>query len=141
MAPKRIAEILRFSTVLILCCNSTYLKRYVQCLFQYHGAEHKVVYNFESGKLINIKTAQQFITQHPRCGTSFVFILMLVTIITYAMTDSLVAYLGIISFTIPIRILFHLFLLPLVTGIGYEVLKFLAKKQNNFQAVPAHALN
>ena len=103
----------------------------VRCLFQYHGAEHKVVYNFESGQSIDVKTAQKFSTQHPRCGTSFVFILMLVTIITYAVTDSLVAYLGLISFTIPTRILFHLVLLPLVTGIGYEVLKFLAKKQHN----------
>ena len=103
----------------------------VRCLFQYHGAEHKVVYNFESGQSIDVKTAQTFSTQHPRCGTSFVFILMLVTIITYAVTDSLVAYLGLISFTIPTRILFHLVLLPLVTGIGYEVLKFLAKKQHN----------
>ena len=103
----------------------------IKCLFQYHGAEHKVVYNFESGKSIDVNTAQQFSTQHPRCGTSFVFILMLVTILTYAITDSFVAYLELISFTIPIRILFHLLLLPLVTGIGYEVLKFLAKKQHN----------
>ena len=45
-------------------------------LFQYHGAEHKVVYNFESGENISIKNAQLFPTQHPRCGTSFMFIVL-----------------------------------------------------------------
>tara|TARA_B100000579_G_C22828580_1_gene854627 strand:- start:1820 stop:2443 length:624 start_codon:yes stop_codon:yes gene_type:complete len=103
----------------------------IQNLFQYHGAEHKVVYNFESGKSLSPDNAKKFSTKHPRCGTSFVFILMLVTIITYAITDSFVSYLQLISFTIFSRILFHLALLPIVAGIGYEVLKFLAKRQDN----------
>ena len=101
------------------------------CLFQYHGAEHKVVYNFEAGTPLSINNAQKFSTKHPRCGTSFVFILMLVTIFTYAIADSIISFLGLLEFTIPIRILFHLLLLPFVAGIGYELLKFLARKQNN----------
>ena len=52
----------------------------VKTLFQYHGAEHKTVYNFESGKPLHYKEAQKFSTKHPRCGTSFLFIIMLVTI-------------------------------------------------------------
>ena len=43
----------------------------VSRLFQYHGAEHRVVYNFESGQKLKVKNAQSFPTQHPRCGTSF----------------------------------------------------------------------
>ena len=101
------------------------------CLFQYHGAEHKVVYNFEAGTSLSINNAQKFSTKHPRCGTSFVFILMLVTIFTYAIADSIISFLGLLEFTIPIRILFHLLLLPFVAGIGYELLKFLARKQKN----------
>jgi len=100
-------------------------------LFQYHGAEHKVVYNFEAGTSLSINNAQKFSTKHPRCGTSFVFILMLVTIFTYAIADSIISFLGLLEFTIPIRILFHLLLLPFVAGIGYELLKFLARKQKN----------
>jgi len=103
----------------------------INCLFQYHGAEHKVVYNFESGDKLSIKNAQKFSTKHPRCGTSFVFILMLVTMCTYAITDSIIAHFQLIIFTIPTRIIIHLILLPIVTGLGYEVLKFLATKQNN----------
>ena len=103
----------------------------IACLFQYHGAEHKVVYNFEAGSSVSVQNAQKFSTKHPRCGTSFVFILMLVTILTYAIADSLIASAGLLKFTVFSRILFHLLLLPFVAGLGYEVLKFLASKQNN----------
>ena len=56
-------------------------------LFQYHGAEHRVVYNFESGKNINITNAQSFPTQHPRCGTSFMFIVLLSAIIVFSIIE------------------------------------------------------
>ena len=45
-------------------------------VFQYHGAEHKVVFNFESGKPVNVENAQKFVTFHPRCGTSFLFVVL-----------------------------------------------------------------
>ena len=48
-------------------------------LFQYHGAEHKVVYTFENGDELNVDNADKYPTQHPRCGTSFMFIVMLIT--------------------------------------------------------------
>ena len=99
-------------------------------MFKYHGAEHKTVYNFESGLELSIENAKQFSTKHPRCGTSFIFILMLVTIFTYAILDS-IALLFINELTPSYRILIHVMFLPLVSGIGYEVLKFLAIKQNN----------
>ena len=60
----------------------------VSRLFQYHGAEHKVVYNFESGENISIKNAQLFPTQHPRCGTSFMFIVLLSAIFAFAIVDT-----------------------------------------------------
>ena len=49
----------------------------IRRMFQYHGAEHKVVFNFESGKPVNVENAQKFTTFHPRCGTSFLFVMML----------------------------------------------------------------
>ena len=100
-------------------------------LFQYHGAEHKTVYNFESGQKLEIQNAQQFPTQHPRCGTSFVFILMLVTIFSYTILDS-IALLFINELTYLYRIIFHITCLPLIAGVGYEILKLLSKNQNNF---------
>ena len=102
----------------------------VRTLFEYHGAEHKTVYNFESGKILNIDNAKKFSTQHPRCGTSFVFIIMLVTIFTYTILDS-IALIFINELTYLYRTFFHILCLPIVSGIGYEVLKFLAKNQNN----------
>ena len=91
-------------------------------LFQYHGAEHKVVYNFESGENLSIKNAQSFPTQHPRCGTSFMFIVLISAIFVFALVDTIVMYLfGTISLSI--RLLFHLPLIPLVSGVGYELIK------------------
>ena len=98
----------------------------VKRLFQYHGAEHRVVYNFESGKDVNVKNAQAFPTQHPRCGTSFLFIVLLSAILVFAFVDTLViGALGTIS--LPLRLLFHLPLIPFVSGIGYELIKLSSK--------------
>ena len=102
----------------------------VKRLFQYHGAEHKTVYNFESGKSLNIKTAQEFPTQHPRCGTSFMFIIMIVAILSFAVLDSiLMLFVGEIQ--VWMRLIMHIPFMPLVAGIGYEVLKLTAKHREN----------
>ena len=101
----------------------------VKRLFQYHGAEHRVVYNFESGKDVNIENAQSFPTQHPRCGTSFLFIVLLSAIIVFALVDTIaISLLGTIS--LPLRILFHLPLIPIVSGIGYELIKLSSRKNS-----------
>jgi len=102
----------------------------VKRLFQYHGAEHRVVYNFESGKVVTVKNAQSFPTQHPRCGTSFLFIVMISAIIVFSVIDTIfIGFFG--SLTVVSRILLHLLLMPLVAGIGYEVLKISARKSDN----------
>ena len=99
----------------------------VSRLFQYHGAEHRVVYNFESGKNVDINNAQSFPTQHPRCGTSFMFIVLLSAIIIFSIIDSIViSIIGEIS--LPIRLLVHLPMIPLVTGLSYEVIKITARR-------------
>lgn len=100
----------------------------VSRLFQYHGAEHKVVYNFESGKDISIKNAQSFSTLHPRCGTSFMFIVLLSAIFVFAAVDTITIYFfGKISLSI--RLLSHLPLIPLVSGVGYELIKITSKSE------------
>lgn len=101
----------------------------VSRLFQYHGAEHKVVYNFESGKDISIKNAQSFSTLHPRCGTSFMFIVLLSAIFVFAAVDTITIYFfGKISLSI--RLLSHLPLIPLVSGVGYELIKITSKSES-----------
>ena len=98
----------------------------VKNLFMYHGAEHKTVYTFEAGKSLDVKETYNFPTQHPRCGTSFMFIVMMVAIVTYAIIDSIyVDFFG--NLHIVQRILLHILFIPLVSGLGYEVLKITAK--------------
>ncbi len=103
----------------------------VKRLFQYHGAEHRVVYNFESGKKISVKNAQLFPTQHPRCGTSFMFIVLLSAIIVFSIIDSFIMmFTG--DITLVSRLLFHLPMIPIVAGISYELIKISSRNDNLF---------
>ena len=106
------------------------LMKDVRRLFQYHGAEHKTVYNFESGKKLNVFNAQQFPTQHPRCGTSFLFIIMIVAILSFAFLDTVIM-LYVNELKIWMRLVFHIPFMPVVAGMGYELLKLTAKYRNN----------
>ena len=119
-------RVIFFITYLVLIS----LMKDVRRLFQYHGAEHKTVYNFESGKELSISNAQQFPTQHPRCGTSFLFIIMLVAILSFAILDSVVLF-YVEELKIWMRLIFHIPFLPIVAGLGYEVLKLTAKHRSN----------
>lgn len=94
-------------------------------VFEYHGAEHRVVFNFESGEPVSVGRAQRFVTWHPRCGTSFLLVVMVISMIFYA-------FLPIDSFTgkLAARIL----LLPLITGVSYELIRFAAKRQGGMLA-------
>jgi len=106
------------------------LMKDVKRLFQYHGAEHRVVYNFESGKALTVKNAQSFPTQHPRCGTSFLFIVMISAIIIFSVIDTVfIGFFG--GLTVLSRIGLHLLMMPLVAGISYEVLKMSARNSRN----------
>ena len=114
-------------TFFILYLLAISLMKDVKRLFRYHGAEHRVVFNFESGKEVTIDNAQSFSTYHPRCGTSFMFIVLLSAILVFAMIDTIVmAIFG--DITIFHRLAFHLPLMPLVAGISYEIIKLTARK-------------
>ncbi len=120
-----VAGILRI-TFFILYLLIISLLSDVKRLFMNHGAEHKVVYNFESGKEISIPNAQSFPTQHPRCGTSFMFIVLLIAILVFALIDTAaIALIGELS--IPVRLLLHLPLIPLVAGVSYEGIKITSR--------------
>ena len=120
----------RISLFLTYLYSISFMKD-VNRLFQYHGAEHKVVYNFESGQDLNVLNAQKFQKEHPRCGTSFIFIVMMVAIVSFSIIDLIASSLFIEDLTPMIRIPLHLIFLPLVAGFSYEVLKFIAKHQKH----------
>ena len=89
--------------------------------FQYHGAEHKSVHCHESGKPLTPENAQSFSRLHPRCGTAFLLIVFIISILLFLVLNIL---LPIGNFFL--RFLFHLAMLPVVAGVSYEVLMGLA---------------
>jgi uncharacterized protein YqhQ len=98
----------------------------IQRVFEYHGAEHKAIHCYESGKPLTVENAKKFTTMHPRCGTSFLLIVLVISILIF----SLLGWKSII-----LRIAMKLLLLPLVAGISYEIIKWAGKSDSKFAAV------
>ena len=102
----------------------------IQRIFQYHGAEHKLVYTFEQGKELSVENATPYTTFHPRCGTSFLIVVMLVAILSFAILDALIVqWIGYIN--LPIRLATHLPCIPVLAGISYEFIRFSAKRSDS----------
>ena len=93
----------------------------IQRVFQYHGAEHKTIACYEHGEELTPENARKFCRLHPRCGTSFLLIVMVVSIIAFS-------FLG----WGPLwqRLLLRLALLPVVAGVSYEAIKFAGRSDN-----------
>ena len=84
-------------------------------VFQYHGAEHKVVYTYEADEELTVENARRHTTLHPRCGTAFLMTVFVIAILVFSLVGNPVLWLKIIS---------RLLLLPIVAGISYEALRF-----------------
>ncbi len=96
-------------------------------VFQYHGAEHKTVYCHEHNLPLTPENARGFTTLHPRCGTSFLLLVMMISILLGAVSDQLIMMLfGIPKLGFLARLARSFLILPLVTGVSYEALKGLA---------------
>ena len=94
----------------------------IRRVFEYHGAEHKVVFNYEAGTPVNVENAQQFTTFHPRCGTSFLLVVMLVSMVVY----TLIPFDG-----FALKLLSRVVLLPVIAGISYEMIRFAARRRGS----------
>lgn len=94
----------------------------IRRVFEYHGAEHKVVFNFESGQPVSVENARQFVTFHPRCGTSFLLVVMVISMLVYALVpvDGFLA-----------KFVSRIALLPLIAGVSYELIRFAAKRRGS----------
>ncbi|MFZ5596238.1 MAG: DUF1385 domain-containing protein [Bacillota bacterium] len=95
----------------------------IKRVFQYHGAEHKVINAYEAGKELTVENVQPFSTFHPRCGTSFLLIVLVLSIFLFALLGEQVLWWRITS---------RLLLLPVLAGISYEALKLSARYADNF---------
>jgi uncharacterized protein YqhQ len=102
------------------------LMKDVRRLFEYHGAEHKAVFTFESGSDLDVASARGYTRFHPRCGTSFLLIVMLVSILLFGFIDALlIRWLG--GLTLLLRLGTHLPLIPFVGGGAYEFIRLSAR--------------
>lgn len=95
----------------------------IRRVFQYHGAEHKTVYTFEANEELTVENARSKSTLHPRCGTSFLMFVMVISILVFSLVPS----------TAPFAVKFgaRVVLIPLIAGLAYEVIRFSARHLRN----------
>ena len=105
-----------------LCCCMSDIKR----LFSYHGAEHKTIFCYEHGKPLTVENVREESRFHPRCGTSFLLVVVVVSILVNAVVrlDNTFARMGC-----------HLLLLPVVVGISYEINRWCGRHDNWLSAI------
>jgi uncharacterized protein YqhQ len=105
---------------------ATSMLRDIRRVYQYHGAEHKTVFAFENGDSLDTPTVQRYSTFHPRCGTSFLMTVMIISIFVYMLVPVT---------TFWARFAIRIALLPVITGISYEIIRFAARKRKSLFAV------
>ncbi len=112
--------LIRMSFFLIMIVSFSLVKE-IRRVFEYHGAEHKTVFTWEAGLPLTVANARPQPRQHPRCGTSFLMVVMLVAILLFSVIkfDSLL-----------LNFLIRIALIPLVAGLSYEIIRLSARKES-----------
>ncbi len=112
--------LIRMSFFLIMIISYSLLKD-IRRVFEYHGAEHKTVFTWEKGLALTVDNARPQPRQHPRCGTSFLMVVMLVSILLFSVIrfDSLL-----------LNFLVRIAFIPLVAGLSYEIIRLSAKRES-----------
>ncbi|MGO9649280.1 conserved membrane hypothetical protein [Candidatus Sulfotelmatobacter sp. SbA7] len=98
----------------------------IRRVYQYHGAEHKTVFAFENGDPLETAAVQKYSTYHPRCGTSFLMTVMIISILVYMLFPVT---------TFWARFALRIALLPVITGLSYEIIRFSAKHRGSLFAL------
>ncbi len=124
-------RLLVFIAYILLISLIPSLKRVFMC----HGAEHKTIACYENGKELTVENVRRCSRVHDRCGTTFLFIVMIVSILVFSVANLAVAswlYTGNATLDSVLRVVFKLLLLPVVAGVSYEILRLLAKTKSKF---------
>lgn len=95
-------------------------------VFEYHGAEHKSIFCYENGEELTVENVRKYKRLHPRCGTSFLFIVMIVSILLF----SLFKWPNIL-----VRLVTRIALLPIVAGISYEIIKWAGRSDSKLVCI------
>jgi uncharacterized protein YqhQ len=114
--------VIRVAVFLIYILGISRMKD-IQRVFQYHGAEHKSIFTFEAGEELTVDNVRKYSCLHPRCGTSFLLIVMLVSILVFSLIPKLWPFY--------LKAGSRVVLLPIIAGLSYEVLKWTAKHDNH----------
>lgn len=113
--------VIRMFFFVVMILSMSYLKD-IRRVFEYHGAEHKTVFTWEKGLALTPENATTMKRQHPRCGTSFLMVVMLVAIVLFSF----------INFEFFLwNLLVRIALMPLVAGLSYEIIRYAAKKESS----------
>lgn len=109
--------------VFLLYVFSIGLWKEVGRIYEYHGAEHKVIYAYEAGEALTVENAKKYTPYHPRCGTSFLLIVMVVSILVFSLIPQ--------TWSFAAKALSRMVLIPLIAGVSYEVLRLSARMKNH----------
>lgn len=101
----------------------------IKRVFQYHGAEHKTIFCYENEKELTPEKAAEFVRYHPRCGTNFLFLVMIVSIVLFSLTG---------WNSIWQRMAYRIILLPIVSGVTYELIRWLGKSESRIASIIAY---
>jgi uncharacterized protein YqhQ len=112
--------LIRMAFFIFMIFSMSFLKD-IRRVFEYHGAEHKTVFTWEKGLELTPDNATQQRRQHPRCGTSFLMVVMLIAIVLFSVINFEAMWMNLV-----VRIA----LMPLVAGLSYEVIRYAAKKES-----------
>ncbi len=115
--------------ILILYMYAISKMKDIYRLFQYHGAEHKTIFCYEAMEELTIENVRKQSRLHPRCGTNFMFLIMFVSIVIFSCTG----WGGILE-----RLVLRIILIPVVTGISYELIKWLGKNDGKLAKIIAY---
>lgn len=112
-------RILIFLIYIIFASRLNDIKR----VWQYHGAEHKTIHCYEHGEALTVENVRKYTTRHPRCGTSFLIIVMVLSIIIFSLTG---------WWGMWMNILIRLVMIPVIAGLSYEILRFAGRSENKY---------
>ena len=128
---------IRITLFIAYICLTSLLKD-IKRTYMYHGAEHKTISCYEKGDVLTVENVKKCSRVHDRCGTTFMFLVMTISILLFAVVNSILSYFG-VEFSGVIGKLFRfgvkLLTLPLIAGVSYEILKLLSKSQSKFLIV------
>ena len=120
-----VVKLVIFFIYLVLCSRLKDIRR----TFQYHGAEHKTIFCYERGLELTVENARKMPRHHPRCGTSFLFVVIVIAVLASCVVFALPGIRDVAANPL-VRILLHLVLLPLIVSVTYELTRFIGRHDN-----------